>query len=147
MLPLWRDIPLGEYSALARRARSRSAMRHVSFKVRRTGDATGCAGWRGRNGGPGSALMSSGPNALAAEAAHDEIDPDEVCTVSERQNAPGQVVVSDTAGRWIEHQKSLERVGRGRYSSRSVPPFHSPLMVPPPRSMQQALGQVVCARL
>src|SRR6266446_10819810 len=105
-LALARDVAfvaghsLGEYSALA-------AARAVTV-----GDAARLLKVRGQamqravpvGEGAMAALLGldvERANAVAAEAAHDEINPDEVCTVA-NDNAPKQVVVSG-------HHRAVER--------------------------------------
>ena len=146
-LTLARDVAfvaghsLGEYSALA-------AARAVTV-----GDAARLLKVRGQamqravpvGEGAMAALLGldvERANAVAAEAAHDEIDPDEVCTVA-NDNAPGQVVVSG-------HHRAVERaitIARARGARRAITlpvsaPFHSPLMAPAAEVMKKALGQV-----
>jgi [acyl-carrier-protein] S-malonyltransferase len=145
-LTLARDVAfvaghsLGEYSALA-------AARAVTV-----GDAARLLKVRGQamqravpvGEGAMAALLGldvERANAVAAEAAHDEIDPDEVCTVA-NDNAPGQVVVSG-------HHRAVERaitIARARGARRAITlpvsaPFHSPLMAPA-EVMKKTLGQV-----
>jgi [acyl-carrier-protein] S-malonyltransferase len=146
-LTLARDVvfvaghSLGEYSALA-------AARAVTV-----GDAARLLKVRGQamqravpvGEGAMAALLGldvEGASAVAAEAAHREIGPDEVCTVA-NDNAPGQVVVSG-------HHRAVERavvIARTRGARRAITlpvsaPFHSPLMAPAAEVMKKALGQV-----
>ena len=145
-LTLTRDVAfvaghsLGEYSALA-------AARAVTV-----GDAARLLKVRGQamqravpvGEGAMAALLGldvERANALAAEAAHDEINPDEVCTVA-NDNAPGQVVVSGHRGA-VDRAIRIARTRGTRAITLPVSaPFHSPLMVPAAEVMQQALGQV-----
>ena len=80
-------------------------------------------------------------SAVAAQAAHREVGPNEVCAVA-NDNAPGQMVVSG-------HRSAVERaivIARAQ-SARSITlpvsaPFHSPLMAPAAGVMQEALSRV-----
>jgi [acyl-carrier-protein] S-malonyltransferase len=132
---------LGEYSALA-------AAHAVTV-----GDAARLLRARGRamqqavpvGEGAMAALLGldvERARAVAAEAAHTDVGPDEVCAVA-NDNAPGQVVVSG-------HCEAVSRaiaIARARGARRAVAlpvsaPFHSPLMAPAAEVMKAALGQV-----
>jgi [acyl-carrier-protein] S-malonyltransferase len=146
-LTLARDVAfvaghsLGEYTALA-------AARAVAV-----GDAARLLKVRGRamqqavpfGEGAMAALLGLDVErirAVAAEAAHDEIGPDEVCAVA-NDNAPGQVVVSGHYGA-VARAITIARA-RGARRAITLPvsaPFHSPLMAPAAEVMKKALGRV-----
>jgi len=80
-------------------------------------------------------------SAVAADAAHREVGPDEVCAVA-NDNAPGQVVVSGHHGA-VARAINIARTHSARAITLPVSaPFHSPLMAPAAQVMEKALDRV-----
>lgn len=131
---------LGEYSALC--ATGAIGLRETAKLLRRRGSAMQSA-----------APVGSGTMAIAlgAEIAQLEDIVKEASTAKEivaiaNDNAPGQVVISG-------HKAAIERAGeiaKSKGVKRMLPvavsaPFHSPLMKPAQREMEEALGAIVLA--
>ena len=129
---------LGEYSALAaaRSVTVADAVRLVKLRGRTMQRAVplGPPRHQGR-----AALPLLPRRAVVVEAGRSE--PDEICAVA-NDNAPGQVVVSG-------HHRAIERaiaIARERGARRSIilpvsAPFHSPLMAPAAKVMEEALDK------
>jgi len=132
---------LGEYSALA-------AARALSV-----GDTARLLKLRGRamqqavpiGVGAMAALLGldiKRAGTVAAEATRREVGPDEVCAVA-NDNAPGQVVVSGHHGA-VTRAVAIARTHSARAIALPVSaPFHSPLMAPAAKVMEEALGRVM----
>jgi len=133
---------LGEYSALAaaRAVTIADAVRLVKLRGQTMQRAVPL--------GKGAMAALLGLDVEAARAVVVEAvrsQPDEICAVA-NDNAPGQVVVSG-------HYKAIERaiaLARERGARRSIilpvsAPFHSPLMAPAAKVMEQALDKTALA--
>jgi [acyl-carrier-protein] S-malonyltransferase len=146
-LVLTRDVAyvaghsLGEYSALA--AAHAMAVGDAARLLKLRGQAMQQAVPSGQ--GAMAALLGldvEEVRTVAANAAYRGMVPEEVCAVA-NDNAPGQVVVSG-------HQGAVERaiaIARERGARRSITlpvsaPFHSPLMAPAAKVMEEALEKI-----
>lgn len=127
---------LGEYSALA--AAGAFSVSDAARLLKTRGQAM----QRAVPVGQGAMAALLGAEIDQAEAISKEASSgNEVCTVA-NDNAPGQVVISG-------HKAAIERAAeiaktKGVKRAMMLPvsaPFHSPLMVPAAREMEEALGQ------
>lgn len=128
---------LGEYSALA------AAGTFTVADAARLLKARGLAMQRAVPVGQGAmAALLGAEIAQAEEVSREASQGSEVCVVA-NDNAPGQVVISG-------HKAALERaaeIAKTKGIKRTMPlpvsaPFHSPLMAPAAREMEEALARV-----
>ena len=125
---------LGEYTALAAAGSLDVATTARLLKLR------GLALQQAVPGGQGAMAALLGASVEIAQAVADEVAQGEVCTVA-NDNDPSQVVISGHRGA-IERALEIAKL-KGAKRALLLPvsaPFHSPLMEPAARAMEQALA-------
>jgi [acyl-carrier-protein] S-malonyltransferase len=130
---------LGEYTALAAAASFDVATTARLLKMR------GLAMQQAVPVGQGAMAALLGASVEVAQAVADEAAQGEVCTVA-NDNDPSQVVISGHRGA-IERALEIAKL-KGAKRALLLPvsaPFHSPLMEPAARAMEQALGDAALA--